>query len=127
MDKKKRPNKARINYYVDIIIAISFVLVAVSGMILFFAGSGGGYQGGRNPRYAQEILGVSRQMWKNLHDWGGIVMLGGVFLHLVLHWKWIVCMTRNLFKGRGERNTGPAAGRAMKAELPVAESCPVEG
>ena len=116
MEKKKKPNKARINYYVDMIIGISFVLVALSGVILFFAGSGG-YQGGRNPRYAQEVLGVSRLLWKDLHNWGGIVMTGGVFLHLVLHWKWMVCMTRNLFKGRTGRKTRQAA----------LASCPIEG
>jgi cytochrome b subunit of formate dehydrogenase len=115
-EKKKKPNKARINYYVDIIIGISFILVAISGVILFFAGSGG-YQGGRNPRYAQEVFGVSRLLWKDLHNWGGIAMLGGVFLHLVLHWKWFVCMTGNLFKGRTGRKTRPA----------TPESCPVEG
>ena len=117
-NKKKKPNKARINYYVDIIIAISFVVAALSGMILFFAGSGG-YQGGRNPRYAQEVLGVSRLLWKDLHDWGGIIMLGGVFLHLVLHWKWIVCMSRNVFRGS-------AGAGAKSAKTASAESCPME-
>jgi hypothetical protein len=63
---------------------------------------------------------VSRLLWKDLHDWGGIVMLAGVFLHLILHWKWIVCMTRNVFKKR------PAAG-IKSAQVPTAESCPVEG
>jgi cytochrome b subunit of formate dehydrogenase len=113
---KKGPNKARINYYVDIIIGISFILVALSGMILFFAGSGG-YQGGRNPRYSEALLGTSRLVWKDLHNWGGIVMTIGVLLHLVLHWKWIVCMTRNLFKGRSGR----------KARSADTASCPVEG
>ena len=117
-NKNKKPNKARINYYVDIIIAISFVVVALTGMILFFAGYGG-YQGGRKPRYAQTVLGVSRLLWKDLHDWGGIIMLGGVFLHLVLHWKWIVCMTRNVFKKS-------ATSRAEPAKSAGAESCPVE-
>jgi len=118
-NKKKKPNKARINYYVDIIIGISFIVVALSGVILFFAGSGG-YQGGRNPRYAQEVLGVSRLLWKDLHNWGGIAMTGGVLLHLVLHWKWIVCMTRNIFKGS-------ATNRAKSVKITAAESCPVEG
>jgi cytochrome b subunit of formate dehydrogenase len=119
INRKKSANKARINYYVDIIIGISFVVAALSGMILFFAAGSGGYQGGRNPRYAQEVLGVSHLLWKDIHNWGGIVMAGGAFLHLVLHWKWIVCMTRNLFKRTA----------AVRAELanPAAESCPVEG
>ena len=92
----------------------------VSSGVWFFAGSGG-YQGGRNSRYASEILGMSRLLWKDLHDWGGIVMLGGVFVHLILHGKWIVCMTRNLFKK-------PAADRKKRAAKPrIDDSCPVEG
>ena len=118
-NKKKKPNKARINYYVDIVIGISFLAVALSGVILFFAGSGG-YQGGRNPRYAQEVLGISRLLWKDLHDWSGIFMTVGVLVHLVLHWKWIVCMTRNIFKGT-------AASRAKSVKATAPESCPVEG
>ena len=117
--RKKSANKARINYYVDIIIGISFVVAAVSGVILFFAGSGG-YQGGRNPQYTQEVLGVSRLLWKDIHNWGGIAMAGGAFLHLVLHWKWIVCMTRNLFKR-------PAAAKVKLAKPVPVGSCPVEG
>jgi cytochrome b subunit of formate dehydrogenase len=117
-NKNKKSNKARINYYVNVIIGISFVVAAISGVILFFAGSGG-YQGGRNPRFAQEVLGVSHLLWKDLHNWSGIVMAGGVFLHLVLHWKWIVCMTRNIFEG-----TANTRGKSAKATTP--ETCPVE-
>jgi hypothetical protein len=43
----------------NLIIAVGFLLTAVSGLVLFFACSGG-YQGGRNPRYAREILLWSR-------------------------------------------------------------------
>jgi len=95
--------KATVNYVVDLIIAVGFVLATVSGLVLLFAGSGG-YQGGRNPRALQEVLFMSRWTWKALHDWGGIAMAGGVLLHLGLHWKWIVCMTRNLF---ARRDRGP--------------------
>ena len=109
---RKRTNKARLNYFVDLIIAAGFVLTAVSGLVLFFAGSGG-YQGGRNPRYLREVLLLSRFTWKALHDWGGMAMLGGVLLHLVLHWKWIVCMTRNLLRRRSRRET-------------AVQACPVE-
>ena len=105
-------NRARINYFVDLLIALAFVLAGISGLILFFAGSGGGYQGGRNPRYARDSLFLARSAWKGLHDWSGIAMLVGVFLHLVLHGKWIACMTRNLLAPRRVKDT--------------AKSCPVE-
>jgi cytochrome b subunit of formate dehydrogenase len=113
---KKKTGKARINYFVDLIIAVGFLLTAVSGLVLFFAGSGG-YQGGGNPHYLRQALFLSRWTWRALHDWGGIAMLGGVLLHLVLHWKWIVCMTRNLFARRSVRATPPAEAQACPVEL----------
>jgi cytochrome b subunit of formate dehydrogenase len=118
MKNNKKANRAKINYYVNLIIGISFILAAFSGLLLLFAGSGG-YQGGRNPRFAEEILGASRLLWKDLHNWAGIAMIGGVFLHVVLHWKWMVCMTRNLLRK-------PAASGVKQAQ-PAADSCPVEG
>ena len=114
-----KSNKARINYVVDLVIAVGFLLTAVSGLVLFFAGSSGGFQGGRNPRYVQEVAFLSRYTWRALHDCVGIAMVAGVLAHLVLHWKWIVCMTRNLPRGRR-----PAEGRSPRAE---AQACPVEG
>jgi hypothetical protein len=104
--------KARINYWVDILIGLAFAVAAVSGLVLLLAGSGG-YQGGRNPRYAREVLLLGRWVWKDLHDWSGIVMTAGVALHFVLHWSWLTCMTRNLF--RGLRRAGPAVPGGARA------------
>lgn len=114
----KKLSRARIQYYMDIIIGISFLVVAVSGIILFFAGSGG-YQGGRNPRYAREIMGLSRTLWKDLHDWGGILMTAGVLGHLALHWRWLIRMTRNVFK-----KPIRTPGKPKQSKL---ENCPAEG
>jgi hypothetical protein len=91
-------NKARINYWVDIAIAVGFLLSAVSGIIMYVVPSGG-YQGGRNPYYGREILFLGHEAWKDLHTWASFVMVAGVLAHLVLHWSWIVCMTRNMIRG----------------------------
>lgn len=48
-------NKGKINYWIDIVIGIAFILSAVSGLVLLFAGNGGGYQGGRNPGISGRI------------------------------------------------------------------------
>jgi cytochrome b subunit of formate dehydrogenase len=114
--------KARVFYIVDVVIGISFIVVAVSGMILFFAGSGG-YQGGRNPRYAHEILGISRLLWKDLHDWGGIVMMGGVLVHLAFHWKWMVRMTQRIFrKSAVPRSNQPKPTPAIASAMAMADA-----
>ena len=41
-------NKARLNYALDAVIAIAFILSSLSGIAFMFMGTGG-YQGGRNP------------------------------------------------------------------------------
>ena len=99
-------SKAKINYFVDIGIGIGFLLAAVSGIVLLLAGSGGGYQGGRNPDYTSEILLLSRSGWKTLHNWSSIAMTIGVGIHMLLHWNWFLCMTRNIFKPR-KKQTEP--------------------
>lgn len=89
-------SKGFINYLVDVIIGIGFLFSAVTGAAFLFMGSGG-YQGGRNPHFAMELLGIARGTWDILHTWSSLIMIAGVFLHLVLHWNWIKCMTRNIF------------------------------
>ena len=99
--------KAKLNYIVDVVIGIGFVVSALSGLILFFAPSG--YQGGRNPYYLQTVLFLSTHTWDTLHTWASIVMIAGVGAHLVLHWEWMVCMTRKLLKGAKPRSSEPVA------------------
>lgn len=101
-------NKARVNYVLDVLIALAFILSAVSGVLLWLGGSGG-YQGGRNAAYQEVILGIAHAAWNDLHIWSSLVMMAGIGLHLVLHWRWIVCMTRGLL---------PSSRR------PAPESCP---
>jgi len=103
-------SNAKINYWIDVSIGIFFVLSAVSGLVLFFAPSG--YQGGRNPFYGQTVLLLTTQQWDTIHIWGSIGMIAGVGAHLVLHWKWMECVTKRLL-------TRPQARRAESCPLPA--------
>ena len=82
-----------------------------SGIVFLFVPSAGGFQGGRNPYFVSTILGMDRWFLKDLHTWSSIVMAVGVFGHLVLHWNWFVCMTRNFIKGR---KSDPISTKAVK-------------
>ena len=57
-------NKARLNYALDVVIAFAFILSSLSGIAFMFMGSGG-YQGGRNPDFQTELLGISRRSLYN--------------------------------------------------------------
>ncbi len=72
-------------WLVDIGLFISFILVAVTGVIKFpglLSVFGMSY--GDIP-----ISGLSR-----LHDWSGIAMSILVIIHLAMHWNWIVVTTK---------------------------------
>ena len=72
-------------YLVDIGLLISFLLVAITGIIKFpglLSVFGIGY--GSIP-----ISGLSK-----LHDWSGVAMSILVLMHLALHWNWIVVTTK---------------------------------
>lgn len=88
-------NKTRLNYALDALIGLAFLLSTLTGLVFMVAGSGG-YQGGANEVFRTSILGISRWVWSDLHTLTSLVMIGGVTLHLVLHWKWIVCVTKRM-------------------------------
>ena len=85
-------SKPKINYMVDMLILIAFLLTGLSGIVLLLIPGGRGLS-----QYV--VLGIPRAGWVELHDWAGISTMIGVFLHFVLHWKWLVCMTGNIFSG----------------------------
>jgi hypothetical protein len=97
---------SKINYWVDVVIGVAFVFSALSGLVLFFAPSG--YQGGRNPYYGQTVLFLSTQAWDTVHTWSSIAMISGVGAHLVLHWRWMVCVTKKLLGGQRRLRREPA-------------------
>jgi len=86
-------NKAKVNYFVDLAALVSFLITAITGLAIFFFLPSGVRQG----RY-QEFLGVEKGVWGSVHDWFGIIFIILVIIHFILHWNWIVNMTKNMFK-----------------------------
>lgn len=84
--------KAWINYWVDMVIALAFLVAGVSGVLLWPVL-------GLVARY-EYLLGVHVLTWSDIHSWGGIVMMAGILAHLILHWRWLACMTRRALPNR---------------------------
>ena len=89
--------KTTINYIIDIIIGLGFLASLLTGVFLMFNTSGG-YQGGRNPQY------FIHAMWIDIHTWSSIIMSIGIAAHLVLHWNWMVCMTKKYISSKNNNN-----------------------
>ncbi len=86
---------AWVNVVVDLVIAISFVITAASGVFFLFAPAGG-FQGGRNPGWDPGFL-FSRATWDLIHTWAGVVMVAAAVMHVWIHWRWVVNVTRRFF------------------------------
>jgi len=89
----------RLNYLIDILMVVSFIITAFTGAVIFFFLPSGVRQGGY-----QEFLGVVKGTWTTWHNWAGIIMITLVLFHLILHLNWIVCMTSSLFKKGGDKD-----------------------
>jgi NAD-dependent dihydropyrimidine dehydrogenase PreA subunit len=86
-------NKARLNYSVDAVIAVTFLVTAITGVLFLLPAPlikalGLGMPG---------MLGLSFHAWHWLHDWSGVVATAGIVVHFALHWRWVVAMTRRTF------------------------------
>jgi cytochrome b subunit of formate dehydrogenase len=90
------------NWWIVATLFSSAVVAALSGIYFLFLPIGG-YQGGRNPYYNVRIL-FQRETWDDLHTWGGIVMIGVVLIHLVVHWSWVVSMSQKIWNELTEKN-----------------------
>ena len=86
---------AWVNVGIDVLIAVSGLLCALSG-IYFLFGPSGGYQGGSNPGWDPGFL-FSRTTWDLIHTWSGITMIVAAVLHFAIHWRWVKNVTVRFF------------------------------
>ena len=80
------------NYFIDFLMIILFIVIAITGLILFFPLPLGIKQGS-----AQTFLGITKGTLSFIHNWGGIIFIVLIILRFVFHWDWIAGMTKNIF------------------------------
>ena len=76
-----------LKFLIDSIAFVAFVLLASTGLLMRYVlppGSG---------RF-RALWGMDRHEWGQVHFWIAVAMLAAIALHLVLNWKWVVCMVR---------------------------------
>jgi len=86
------------NYILFIALFLSGLFQAISGFVLWLVlPHGQGYRGGRGLELVDTTFIWERNTWIDLHDWTSVAIVVLVFLHLILHWKWIIFMTKKAF------------------------------
>lgn len=91
--------RSRFNLIINALAAVSFTIVAITGIYLLFTPSG---RGAIDP-----FILFSRTTWDLIHTWSGVVMILAAVEHFAIHWKWVVKVTRNML---GMQSV-PAAGQ----------------
>jgi len=87
---QKLAKQARVNFSINTFLFISFVIVNLSGLIIWLILGEGSYNGGRNPRYNLLIFGLSRHNWNDIHLYAGLVITSILSLHIIIHLKWVI-------------------------------------
>lgn len=80
----------RLNYNIalDAVIGISFVICVISSVyFLIFVESGP----------VSTVFLFNKTTWDLIHTWSGVLMTITAILHIALHWKWIVNISRKMF------------------------------
>ena len=81
--------KAKINYWIDMIMGIAFLIAFVTGIIKW---------PGLMLKLGVNIKNLNFGAISRAHDFSGLVMSILVFVHLAMHWKWLFVMTKRIFK-----------------------------
>jgi hypothetical protein len=83
-------SRGRWNLILNILVAMSFVLTAISGVYFLFVPSSG--------RVANPMILFNRTVWDLNHTWSAIVLIATAILHFVIHWKWVAKVTGKMIK-----------------------------
>jgi len=81
-------NRAKLSYVIDAFIGISFLVCGITGIL-------------KIPLLIRTFALNQTLPYKTIsiiHDWSGALMVFFALTHVIMHWRWIVAMTKNLFR-----------------------------
>lgn len=83
-------SRGRWNFILNAVVALSFVLAAISSLYFLF------FPGGRSQPDPMFLL--SRNAWDVLHTWAGVTWIIATVIHFAIHWKWVTKVTGKMFR-----------------------------
>jgi hypothetical protein len=86
----------RNNWLLDSLLALSGLVVGLTSIYFLYLPLNG-YRGGSNPTYGLILL-FDRHTWSDLHTWVGLAMTAIVLVHLIIHFEWVINMTKKVIR-----------------------------
>jgi hypothetical protein len=88
---EKMNSKGRFNLYVNLTLALSGLIVGLTGLYFFFIPGASHGSGLPDPMWL-----FNRTVWDLIHTWAFVVMLAAAILHFAIHWKWVTKVTTKI-------------------------------
>ncbi len=87
--------RIQLNFLIDVTAFAGFILLTTTGVLMRYV---------LPPRSGQRmtIWGLDRHEWGELHFWISVGFFGLLFLHLLLHWRWVL----SVVAGRPREGSG---------------------
>ena len=79
--------KGYLNYFIDLGLLVSFILVFLTGIL-------------KLPKLGINYSNLNMVLFTKIHDLICLIMGLLVLIHLILHWNWIKSMTKSIFTWR---------------------------
>ena len=100
----KKTSRSQTNFIIDIIMMIFMMLTAGIGFFIKYVLIPGFK---RNLKYGRDVeltfWGLDRHQWGTVHLIVSLILVGLVLLHIILHWRQIKCLYRNLVDNKMKR------------------------
>lgn len=88
-------SRGRWNLILNLVVALSFLLTAASGIYFLFFPTQGHTAG-------PQIL-LTSTAWDLVHTWAGVILIASAIVHFAIHWRWVVNVSgklvRNIWSG----------------------------
>ena len=89
-------NKTKVKFIIDLAMFLDFLIIAISGFVLWFVlprGSG---------KIGNSFIFL-REEWIFVHDWSSVLLIALLFIHLFLNWGWIKNLFRLVFRQKNKK------------------------
>lgn len=97
-------NKSKLNFIIDAIMFILMGIIAGLGLLIKYvllSGEGRWIKYGKNVNIT--FMELDRHQWGKIHLIVALILIGFLILHIILHWKMIICLCKSLISNKGKR------------------------
>jgi hypothetical protein len=87
----KMSTRGTFNLYVNLTVALSFLVTALTGLYFFLIPGASHGSGQADPMWL-----FNRTTWDLIHTWAFVILISAATLHFAIHWKWVTKVTAKI-------------------------------